>query len=59
VQEEMMGSLVNNKKIINLGREILFLGSVRESIMTPSEPSSEKMIFITQFFHNFAHTSST
>jgi hypothetical protein len=29
------------KIIINLGREILFLGSVRESIMTPSETSSE------------------
>jgi hypothetical protein len=30
------------KIIINLGREILLLGSVRESIMTPSETSSEK-----------------
>ncbi|CAH1366002.1 unnamed protein product, partial [Tenebrio molitor] len=30
--------------IINLGREILLLGSVRESIMTPSETSSEKKI---------------
>jgi hypothetical protein len=29
------------KIIINLGREILLLGSVRESIMTPSETSSE------------------
>jgi hypothetical protein len=29
------------KIIINLEREILFLGSVRESIMTPSETSSE------------------
>jgi hypothetical protein len=28
------------KIIINLGREILLLGSVRESIMTPSETSS-------------------
>jgi hypothetical protein len=33
------------KIIINLGREILLLGSVRESIMTPSETSSEKNIF--------------
>jgi hypothetical protein len=32
------------KIIINLGREILLLGSVRESIMTPSETSSEKKI---------------
>jgi hypothetical protein len=32
------------KIIINLGREILLLGSVRESIMTPSETSSEKNI---------------
>jgi hypothetical protein len=30
------------KIIINQGREILLLGSVRESIMTPSETSSEK-----------------
>jgi hypothetical protein len=30
--------------IVNLGREILLLGSVRESIMTPSETSSEKNI---------------
>jgi hypothetical protein len=28
------------------GREILLLGSVRESIMTPSETSSEKKYFI-------------
>jgi hypothetical protein len=33
------------KIIINQGREILLLGSVRESIMTPSETSSEKTIF--------------
>jgi hypothetical protein len=32
------------KIIINLGREILLLGSARESIMTPSETSSEKKI---------------
>jgi hypothetical protein len=32
------------KIIINLGREILLLGSVLESIMTPSETSSEKKI---------------
>jgi hypothetical protein len=32
------------KIIINQGREILLLGSVRESIMTPSETSSEKNI---------------
>jgi hypothetical protein len=31
------------KIIINLRREILLLGSVRESIMTPSETSSEKI----------------
>jgi hypothetical protein len=30
------------KIVINLRREILLLGSVRESIMTPSETSSEK-----------------
>jgi hypothetical protein len=30
------------KIIINLGREILLLGSVRESIMKPSETSSVK-----------------
>jgi hypothetical protein len=34
------------KIIINLGREILLLGSVRESIMKPSETSSGKIIFI-------------
>jgi hypothetical protein len=34
------------KIIINLGREILLLGSVRDSIMTPSETSSEKKIFL-------------
>jgi hypothetical protein len=34
------------KIIINLGREILLLGSVRESIMTPSETSSEKKFFL-------------
>jgi hypothetical protein len=32
------------KIIINLGREILLLRSVRESIMKPSETSSEKNI---------------
>jgi hypothetical protein len=42
------------KIIINLGREILLLGSVRESIMTPSETSSEKVknrkcIFVLKF----------
>jgi hypothetical protein len=35
------------KVIINLGREILLLGSVRESIMTPSETSSEKCFLLT------------
>jgi hypothetical protein len=30
------------KIIINLGREILLLGSVRESVMKPSETSSGK-----------------
>jgi hypothetical protein len=34
------------KIIINLGREILLLGSVRESIMKPSETSSGKIIFL-------------
>jgi hypothetical protein len=33
------------KIIINLGREILLLGSVRESIMKPSETSSGKICF--------------
>jgi hypothetical protein len=32
------------KIIINLRREILLLGSVRESIMTPSETSSENKL---------------
>jgi hypothetical protein len=35
------------KIIINLGGEILLLGSVRESIMTPSETSSEIVIYLT------------
>jgi hypothetical protein len=35
------------KIIINLGREILLLGSVRESIMTPSETNSEKIVYYT------------
>jgi hypothetical protein len=34
------------KIMINLGREILLLGSVRESIMTPSETSSEKKVLL-------------
>jgi hypothetical protein len=34
-------------KIINLGREILLLGSVRESIMTPSQTSGEIVIYLT------------
>jgi hypothetical protein len=38
-------TLVIMKIIINLGREILLRGSVRESIMTPSETSSKKMCF--------------
>jgi hypothetical protein len=37
------------KIIINLGREILLLGSVRESIMKPSETSSEKTFIITLY----------
>jgi hypothetical protein len=37
------------KIIINLGREILLLGSVRESIMKPSETSSGKKILIICF----------
>jgi hypothetical protein len=32
-----------------LGREILLLGSVRESIMTPSETSSEKNMFYMHY----------
>jgi hypothetical protein len=36
--------------IINLGREILLLGSVRESIMTPSETSSEKKSLHGRYF---------
>jgi hypothetical protein len=34
------------KIIINLGREILLLGSVRESVMKPSETSSGKNTFV-------------
>jgi hypothetical protein len=34
------------KIITNLGREILLLGSVRESIMKPSETSSGKKYYI-------------
>jgi hypothetical protein len=33
------------KIIINLGREILLLGLVRESIMNPSETSSGKQYY--------------
>jgi hypothetical protein len=36
------------KIIINLGREILLLGSVRESIMKPSETSSGKKLFYSR-----------
>jgi hypothetical protein len=36
------------KIIINLGREIQLLGSVRESIMKPSETSSGKLYIINQ-----------
>jgi hypothetical protein len=39
------------KIIINLGREILLLGSVRESIVTPSETSSEKMYLFDYRYH--------
>jgi hypothetical protein len=42
------------KIIINLGREILLLGSVRESIMTPSETSSEKNILHIFFLVSIA-----
>jgi hypothetical protein len=35
------------KIIINQGREILLLGSVRESIMKPSETSSGKAVITT------------
>jgi hypothetical protein len=34
------------KIIINLGREILLLGSVRESIMKPSETSGGKRYIV-------------
>jgi hypothetical protein len=37
------------KIIIKLGREILLLGSVRESIMKPSETSSGKNGFIDNY----------
>jgi hypothetical protein len=40
------------KIIINLGRDILLLGSVRESIMTPSETSSEKNNFVNIWLKN-------
>jgi hypothetical protein len=39
------------KIIINLGREILLLGSVRESIMKPSETSSGKNKFFVLSFN--------
>jgi hypothetical protein len=42
------------KIIINQGREILLLGSVRESIMTASETSSEKNS-ILYFIHDYCH----
>jgi hypothetical protein len=42
------------KIIINLAREILLLGSVRKSIMTPSETSSEK-IFLPTLNYKHAH----
>jgi hypothetical protein len=37
------------KIIINLGREIRLVGSARESIMTPSETSSEKNDFSIRY----------
>jgi hypothetical protein len=37
------------KMIINLRREILLLGSVRESIMKPSETSSGKKFILETF----------
>jgi hypothetical protein len=37
------------KIIINLGREILLLGSVRESIMKPSETSSGNSSLFNEF----------
>jgi hypothetical protein len=45
------------KIIINLGREILLLGSVRESIMTPSETSSEKN-YLFNYLEQVAYTST-
>jgi hypothetical protein len=45
------------KIIINQRREILLLGSVRESIMTPSETSSEKKYIVSRHF--FLSSSST
>jgi hypothetical protein len=44
------------KIIINLGREILLLGSVRESIMKPSETSSGKKLLSLRV--NFIVTGS-
>jgi hypothetical protein len=41
------------KIIINLGREILLLGSVRESIMTLSETSSENSILYAKVEKTF------
>jgi hypothetical protein len=38
------------KIMINLGREILLLGSVLESVMTPSETSSEKTQLIYRYW---------
>jgi hypothetical protein len=42
------GGGIGVKKIINLGREILLLGSIRDSIMTPSKTSSEKKVLNIQ-----------
>jgi hypothetical protein len=35
--------------IRDLGREILLLGSIRDSIMTPSKTSSEKNYFLPTY----------
>jgi hypothetical protein len=43
------------KIIINLGREILLLGSVRGSIMKPSETSSGKNNLFSLFSVFFRH----
>jgi hypothetical protein len=43
--------------LVNNGREILLLGSVRESTMTPSETSSEKNKFFVRHCQNLRNFS--